>query len=448
MPRCHAVLSPLIAAGLLLLARSSFASGQSADEWRAQQLAAADRSELIMARANRQHTPLQQYQVMLDAAISAKPEDRAFKLIFNQYLSWYQTFIGDYPDAALSFSVGEPMQSGDKPAPLDGYTAKPAIEVIARLAHGRRAVFLNEAHNLPETRSLTVPLLARLRQDGFNTLAVETLYSTDTKLAERGYVTAKSGFYTREPVYAQMVRTALKLGFKVVAYEADEAQMGEARERDQARKLNRLLSDQEVRLVVNAGYGHIQESGAYLGGKSMAQYLRILSNVDPLTVEQTMLIAHPEAAMDHPDYTAIRHAPGIVFDQPLVFVDKAGAPWSLRKGYEVSVFFPPPRLRLGRPTWLTLGGLRKPYFVSGDSDCQQHFPCLAQARYAGDGEDAIDADLMLLDPLLEGTQTSTRVNLTPAQRDGYLYLRPGSYQLRTRDSAGHTLGSRAITVQP
>ncbi len=437
----------LLACGLLLSAQGALAAGQSAQAWRAEQLAAADRAEGIMALANRRSTPLQQYHVMLNAATAARADDRAFRLIFNQYLSWYQTFIGDYPDAALSFSIGEPAHPGDHSAPAQGYTPTPAIEAIAQLARGRRAVFLNEAHHLPQTRSLTVPLLASLRREGFNTFAVETLYGTDAGLASRGYPTATSGFYTREPVYAEMVRTALKLGYTVVAYEADDSARGGARERDQARKLNQLLRDPKARLVVNAGYGHIRESGSYLGGKSMAQFLHQLSGIDPLTVEQTMLMARPDSTMDHPAYAAIRQAPDIDFDQPLVFLDAHGAPWSLRNGYDVSVFFPPPHLHLGRPDWLTLGGLRQATFVSGDDLCQRHFPCLIQARYASEGDDAIPADLMLLDPPPDPAPPLQQMNRTPGQRDGELYLRPGRYRVHATDADGHALGSRAIDVR-
>ena len=63
-------------------------------------------------------------------------------------------------------------------------------------------------------------LLPQLRAEGFDYFAVETLYQTDTALAARGYPTADSGFYTAEPISAEMVRTALKLGFHVVGYEA------------------------------------------------------------------------------------------------------------------------------------------------------------------------------------------------------------------------------------
>lgn len=446
MSRQSIAKSALLACGLMLAAQGALSAGQSAKAWRDEQLAAADRAEGIMATANRRSTPLQQYQVMLNAATAARADDRAFKLIFNQYLSWYQTFIGDYPDAALSFSIGEPAQPGDRSAPLHGYTPTPAIDAIAQLARGRRAVFLNEAHHLAQTRSLTVPLLARLRREGFNTFAVETLYASDTGLARRGYPIPASGFYTREPVYAEMVRTALRLGYTVMAYEAEDSARGEARERDQARKLSRLLRDPKTRLVVNAGYAHIRESGSYLGGKSMAQFVHQLSGIDPLTVEQTTLMAHPDPAMDHPDYAAMRQTPGLVFDRSLVFLDAHGAPWSLREGYDVSVFFPPAHLHQGRPDWLTLGGLRHATFVSGDNLCQRHFPCLIEARYVDEGDDAIAADLMLLDPPPDPAQPLQRMEMTPGHRDGDLYLRPGRYRLRATDADGHGLGSRVIEV--
>ena len=61
-------------------------------------------------------------------------------------------------------------------------------------------MFFNEAHNVPLTRTLTVELLARLRAEGFNYFAAETVYASDTDLQKRGYPTAKSGFYTMEPI--------------------------------------------------------------------------------------------------------------------------------------------------------------------------------------------------------------------------------------------------------
>ena len=428
-------------AGLPIPARA-----QSAAQWQARQVQAAQESEAIMRDANKRNSLLAQFQVMRYAYHGNK--DAAFQVIFGQYLSWYQSFIGDYQDAATSFSIKQAALPDDRPSPLldPGYHAEPALEAISRLAKGRRAVFFNEAHNIALTRTLTVQMLARLRAEGYDYFAAETVYQTDKDLQARGYPTRASGFYTEEPICAEMVRTALRLGYKVVGYEALSDATGDAREAEQARNLYRQVfkDHPEARVVVNAGYAHIQESGVYLGGSSMAQHLQRLIDIDPLTVEQTMLYEHPAAADDHPYY-------GPVMQQlhpaaPIVFVDKADKPWSLRPGYDVSVWFPPHQMQRGRPTWLSLGGERKAYYVDGER-CNHNFPCLVEARYAGEGPDAIAADRVVLDPVPLNAIPSDRVKSGGLAPFSELYLRPGKYRLSYIDVNDRTLFSQNVTVK-
>ncbi len=439
-------LRPLITLCCGLLAGiTAAAHAQSAAEWQARQMAAARQSEAIMRDADKHKGLLAQYQVMRYAF--AGNRDPAFRLIFGQYVSWYQSFIGDYPDASSSFSIKQLPQPGDRPSPLSspGYTARPALEVIPELARHYRAVFFNEAHNVPLTRTLTVQLLGKLRAEGFNYFAAETLYQTDTKLQSRGYPIKNSGFYTEEPICAEMVRTALKLGFKVIAYEALSNATGNAREAEQARNIYREVfkKDPSARLVVDAGYAHIQESGTFLGGQSMAEHLHKLSGIDPLTVEQTTLFPHQSAKDDYPYYTQVMQK--LRPTEPIVFVNKTGKPWALRAGYDVSVFFPQQHYRRGRPTWLSLGGLRKPYFVSGER-CNQSFPCLVEARYADEGPDAIPADRLVLDPVPLGAVTSERVSNGFIMPVSDLYLRPGKYRLTYSGENAQPLFQQDITV--
>ena len=426
-------------------------------QWRASQMQAVNKSEQIMREANQKKGLLAQYEVMLGAA-TQNNTDPAFRIIFGQYLSWYQTYIADYPDAEDSFSVTESLQPGDHPLPLNdaGYQPRPALEAIPALAKDRQAVFFNEAHNLPLTRTLTVQLLAKLRQEGFTYFAAETLYHTDTALQTRGYPIGDSGFYTNEPICAEMVRTALKLGFKVVAYESETDGPSDSREKEQAEHLAERVfkRDPKARLVVDAGYAHIQETGIYLGGKSMAEYFTRFTGIDPLTVEQTMLTPHRNAAQNHPYYTAVMQA--LHPAAPIVFVAAdasapgkaaSGKAWTLRDGYDVSVLFPLVQMRRGRPTWLDLGGLRQPYFVSGDDSCKHDYPCLVEARYAGEGSDAIPADRMLFDPKPAlSPDRSDHVRPANGASSGELYLRPGDYQLSMSDTDGHMLSRRTITV--
>lgn len=432
----------LLSCALLVCAPA--ASQAQSTQWRSRQLEASRRSENIMREANKHKGLLAQYQVMRYAYSSDK--DPAFRLIFGQYLSWYQTFIGDYPDAALSFSIKQPLEKTDRASPLSNpdYTARPALEAIPELAKNYQLVYLNEAHNVPLTRTLTVQLLSKLRQEGFSYFAVETIYQTDKELQSRGYPTADSGFYTAEPISAEMVRTAIRLGFKVVGYEALSDATGDAREAEQAHNIYQIFRhDPKAKVVVEAGYAHIQKSGGFLDGSSMAQHLFKLSGIDGLSVEQTMLVPREVAEDNHPYYTPIvQHLQPTT---PIVFETKAGKPWALRAGYDVNVIFPPQQIRHGRPTWLTLGGLRQAYFVSGDR-CEHLYPCLVQARYMGEGKDAIPADRMVLDPVPLVATPDDRIRFGQAAPVGELYLRPGKYDLTITIQDGNQLFRQTISI--
>jgi len=194
-------------------------------QWRAQQLIAADKSDAIMRDAQKQQGLLAQYGHMQIAYDSNR--DRAFQLIFGQYLSWYQTYVGNYNGARSTFSIAQPTQADDGPSPLSGpWQARPAADVILEMAKDRQAVFFNEAHSAPLTRTLTIQLLAKLREQGFTHFAAETLYETDKDLNKRKYPTAASGFYVNEPLYGEMVRTALRLGYRHVLNSVPGANFG------------------------------------------------------------------------------------------------------------------------------------------------------------------------------------------------------------------------------
>jgi hypothetical protein len=432
---------------LLFAGITPAASAQLPSAWRERQVEAMDKSDAIMKRARNRNDLLAQYQVLRSAYSS--DGSPAFRAIFGQYLSWYQSFIGDYKDAELAFSIQQKREPDDHPSPLTqpGWHAVPALDYLPRLARKYRVVFLNEAHNIALTRTLTVRLLKPLRDAGFDVFAVETLYHSDVAaLGKRGYPIAGSGFYTREPIYAEMVRTALKLGYKVVAYEADPDHTGDAREAQQAENLWKILrGDPDAKIVVNAGYAHIQKEGKFLGAQSMAEHFMEDSGITPLSIEQTIMIPHQENAMDHPDYGAITQA--LHPAQPVVFIDKHATPWSLRPGYDASVIFPEERFVHGRPTWLALWGARVPYAVNG-TVCHNQWPCMVAARYADEGDDAIPADRMVLDPV--SLMTIDDIKVTSGNYSiptGQLYLRPGHrYRITVSDEQGKIIGGTTIGV--
>jgi len=417
-------------------------------EWQQAQKTAFEKSERVYTEALKRNGLLAQFKAMRDAYRS--DSNHAFRVVFGQYMSWYQTFVGDYSGAHDAYSIRQLAAPDDNSSPMKGgYTSKEAVDAISELAKGRKAVFFNEAHNVPLTRTITLEMLPRLRAEGYNYFALETVYASDTGLQQRGYPIAASGFYTMEPICAELVRTALGLGFKVIGYESEKEGNGDVREYDQAKNIYERVfkQDPNARLVVNAGYAHIQENGRFLGGQSMAQHFRRVSGIDPLTVEQTMLIKHPIGTENHPYYHAVVDA--LKPAQPIVFEDRDGKPWSLKpKAYDVSVFFPVEQMRDDRPTWLDIGGLRKPYSVSGSVHCQDQYPCLIEARYANEGDDSILADRLVLNPVEKAERLEDRLIMgSHGVTQASLYLRPGTYHILSTNEANRTLYRADITVE-
>ena len=120
-----------------------------------QQRAAVVRSERIMAEASKRKGLLAQFLYMRDTYSTSS--DYPFRVIFNQYVSWYQTWVGDYNGARATFSISNPAAADDNESPLQGgFHAEPAVDVIVKLAKDRQAVFLNESHSNALTRTVTV----------------------------------------------------------------------------------------------------------------------------------------------------------------------------------------------------------------------------------------------------------------------------------------------------
>ena len=89
-------------------------------------------------------------------------------------------------------------------------------------------------------------------------------------------------------------------------------------------------------------------------------------------------------------------------------------------------------LHMQRPDWLRLGGQRRPYDID-TTLCRSTTPCLVEAHYAGEPDDATAADRYAF--------------MKPAQATR-LFLRPGHYRLRAWDLDGRTLSERDIDIAP
>ncbi|MEE8094350.1 MAG: hypothetical protein V3T47_08940, partial [Gammaproteobacteria bacterium] len=122
-------------------------------------------------------------------------------------------------------AVGAKPNRPEGPDPLLGFEPRPAVDAIVEAAAGRRLVMVNEEHRSSMQRAFTNRLLAPLRVQGFDYLALEGVGEDAAALNRRGYPVLSSGTYTRDPAFGDLIRRAIELGYTIVAYEATGDQM-------------------------------------------------------------------------------------------------------------------------------------------------------------------------------------------------------------------------------
>jgi hypothetical protein len=332
-------------------------------------------------------------------------------------------------------------------------------DVLREAAKTHNVLMISEAHHVPETRALGRELLPMLRALGFEYFAMETLKYPVPDRVDRVAIStspgAAAGYYFMEPQSAGLARDALKLGFKLVAYE-DETTGGGDREEIQARNLyDRILKDKPAaKVVVWAGFGHVYKRTSKSMGKAMAGWIWELTGHEPFSLFQVADALDTHYA-DAPFYAPLvieapdrpRKALVLMTKRGLfpaldkikdsgVDLDKEGRP--LVDGYIVHPPFErhaPGRLR---PAWVA-GGRRE---LSGVVEGATKGPLFVQAFPAAEGVRSSPADQMT-------AESGGRFEL---------WLPEGSYLLRARDEHGAILaegksvvgaaGAKAVLVVP
>jgi hypothetical protein len=378
-----------------------------------------------------------------------------YRTEYLDYMTELCSYVGEY-DAAYSY---EEMFLSDldtrtkrrarnakdlTSSPIDGYKPFDAVAAIASVAEKQQVMMINEEHRTPVHRALTLRLLPILYTKGFRYFAAETVDESDTDLNRRGYPTQKTGYYTADPVYADVIRTALKLGYKVVPYEYTSTgcqpkpdnpfSCQEERERGQAQNLvDRILKkDPQAKIFVHVGRSHnakIKYEGQFA---AMGWHFRDISKINPFVIDQVMMSERRNPMDENPLYRyAVKKWQ---MTEPTIFQSAAGDYWTDNKdAADARVFQPRAQYQNGRPTWLKMGGLRKSYRINLKKLKLQMLneqfggrePILIQAFFAKEPDDAIPVD---------------QIVLYPEKSIPSLTLPKGAMRLRAIDKSGKTVG--------
>ncbi|MFN3931992.1 MAG: hypothetical protein ACK4JY_09620 [Brevundimonas sp.] len=344
-------------------------------------------------------------------------------------LSQYASFLGD-EETAIG-SVARPRRPDAALPDLSDASASDALDAIAEAAAGRRIVILNEAHNHSRHRAFAARVMRRLRPMGFDWFAAEAFAPLQPAPAPRigdyrpGMPFLRTyGYYSRDPVLAETVREAARLGYRFADYEFRHDQRGPdgidmdartaLREEAQAENLiaNVLAPHPEARVFVYCGYSHLMEAPTD-HGEWFASRLKRKTGIDPLTIEQAYCAPGLRPEDDEPHVAAVQAA--FAPDRPIIVRRADGSVVGMpltEPQTDLSVFHPRLDSVRGRPEWLTADPARR--LVEVDVPAFEG-PGLLQALWRSEGAAGVPADQFLL---------------TPGQSRATLALHPGRYVLR------------------
>lgn len=221
---------------------------------------------------------------------------------YFQALSTYYSFVGNHKLAINSFDkmyFSNPdtvkikeVKTVDLP---ENMVFINAIDYIEKIAANYQIIIINEAHYISQHRLLTKELLPILKKQGFEYLSIEALSYLDSNRTTQ-FPTTESGFYIIEPIFGNLVRDAVKLEYKIFSHEkpidcqnSDEQKFycNNLREITQAIEIKKILDKfPSAKIIVHVGHAHLEESTTNDWVK-MAEYLKLLTGINPLTINQT-----------------------------------------------------------------------------------------------------------------------------------------------------------------
>ena len=360
--------------------------------------------------------------------------------VYYDLLSQSVSFVGDY-SAALEYQKlsdtthltdVEYRQIGKSIQQLKKIKNADAKKFISFIAPNYKVIMLNEANNKPLHRAFAYSLLDVLYNRGFRWLAMEMLNPMpDQELTKLTY---RTGHFATEPVAGELIRQALDLGFRLVAYEDPDGNRHSPTERDSIQALNiaRILKqDPEAKIFVYASYGHIAEKSTTPDFIPMGMAFKRMTGIDPLTIDQTDMTEESNFSFGKAFYEAyLEKFPLTAASIPLDNDEPVNVTGTTL--YDLTVIHPKTIYYFARPSWLALSNRRQP--VSIKTKNKEIFLVQAYYQYESFGSkpgQVVPADQTYF---TYGNGTYT------------LYLRRGLYILIFRDMEYKTLYTQHLEV--
>jgi len=268
---------------------------------------------------------------------------------YAEKLATSLSFICDYKNALAESGADKVYLQPIDTSMYTGVTLTDALPYITEQARQTRAVFINESPYMPQHRLYATIVLQQLKAGGYTHLILDAK-SNSNKIEQ---VTANAGYALREPLYADLIRQALTLGYTIVSFSRTDttAQL-------QSAVITSLLQQGDIKALVYTS-GNIEEQDA----SSLPAIVKQQSGIDPLTINQSS-ISETGSNMFNTSlfYYWQKHH---VFTKPMLLMN-GDKPWNLSENKTNDLYIVHPRTGYvnNRPAWLQYYNYRLQVYVS------------------------------------------------------------------------------------
>ncbi len=268
------------------------------------------------------------------------------------YACWHLSYIGAYAKVLSTWNIHNSSKVDDstlEKLDTSEFTILSAKRYILDSLKNRKVIMLNEAHHLTPHRIFTLDLLLDLKKLGFTHLGIEAIGPNESNalLNKRGYPTLNTTRgYLRDPHFANMIRIAINLGYKVFRYDTSWGGSIKFREYNQALNIaNVIKQDSNAKVIVHAGWGHIREDT--LHGGPMAYQFKKITGIDPFTINQASMNEESSPLFENTVYQQFEE-----IKTPSVLINKKTSHLYTNHKYDCILFHPRTYYTSSRPSWL------------------------------------------------------------------------------------------------
>lgn len=297
-----------------------------------------------------------------------------------------QTFLKDF--GKESNKLVDSVSIPENPKVVD------ALNYLESVIDTQRIVIVNESHHKPKHRIFSYELLKVLKEKGFTHLALEAFFDSDNSFDNRGYpLVLENGFYSSEPVFGNLLRKAHELGFKIFGYDfsppcnyyKDKPNYCQnIRELYQASVIAKVIwQNPSAKVFVHCGHGHIMER-TNNDRIFMAEKLKILTGIDPLTIIQTN---NPSNRLNNYYDAPLENKPFVLLSSEDPYIHKSAEGF-----YDIALIWPKTNYKYGRATYRFLPNDFKAYDLNENIE-QGSF---VQVYKENEGEGAVPTDQFIV----------------------------------------------------